>query len=180
MLNVLDRQPFIKVALRYGLLGSAVGSAAIFVLYQIGRHPFLLPIIVDFRILLFTGLMIFCLREIRDYLQEGILYFWQSVMACYIVVITASTITSLFVWGLATWHRDFLGEYIRVVTDQLTKNKQMVVEHVGKQAYEQQMGALPGTSALDLAADYFLKSLFISLFLTIVLSIIFRRTPKTN
>ena len=72
-----------------------------------------------------------------------------------------------------------MAEYIRVMTEQMTSNRELLIQNVGEEAYNQQMAKLPVTTAGALAGDYFLKSIIIGLFLTIILSVIMRRQPKT-
>lgn len=169
-----------KIALRYGAIGGAIGSIALLVLFYMGRHPFLLPVIFDFRIILFAVFIFFALKEFRDYYQEGILYFWQGMVGSYVLIITSGGIGAFVTWIFASWNDRFISSYVQTLMEQFTKNAAELVERVGKEAYEQQLLRLPQTTAGDLAADYFLKSIIIGLFLTIILSVILRRQPKTQ
>ena len=172
-------KPLFKVALRYGLMGGGICSIAIMVLFWIDVHPFLVPVIFDFRLFLFGVLIFFTLKEIRDYIYNGILYFWQGMIASYTMLMTSAVIGSLFTWVFATFHKGFIPSYINLLLKQFTTNKALIIENVGEEAYQQQLTKLPLTSAGDLAADYFLKSMIIGLFLTIIFSVIIRRQPKT-
>ncbi len=171
--------PLFKIPFRYGLLGGLTGSIAITVLYFMGRHPFLLPIVLDFRIIIFSVFIFFSLREVRDYFQEGILYFWQGMVGSYVVIIVSGIIGALFTLALATWNSQFVPSYIEKLEKQMQGYKDEIIKSVGIEAYNQQLAKLPLTSPFDMASDYFLKSLIIGLFLAIVFSVIVRRTPKT-
>ncbi len=168
-----------KVAGKYGLIGGFICCLVITVLFWIDKHPFLVPIIFDFRVVLFPILIFFSLKEIRDYCQGGILFFWQGMIYSYAMLMTAALVASSFVWTLASWHSTFLSSYITKLLQQFSDNQRVIIENVGKEAYEQQLAKLPSTSAADLSADYFLKSMIIGLFLTIILSVILRKQPKT-
>lgn len=172
-------KPLFKVAFKYGMMGGVIASLAIAVLYFIDIHPFLVPVIFDFRIFLFSVLIFFSLREIREYVYNGILFFWQGMIAGYTMLITASLIAAAFTWTFASLNADFLPRYVSKLLNQFTTNKALIIENVGEEAYQQQLDKLPLTSAADLAADYFLKSMIIGLFLTIIFSVIIRRQPKT-
>ncbi len=172
--------PLIKIPFRYGLLGGVVGCLAIAVLYFIGRHPFLLPVVFDFRILMFSVFIFFSLREIRDYHQQGILFFWQGMVGSYVFVITSALVGSVFTWAFAKGNGDFLPSYIQKLQQQMLNYKEEIVKSVGTDAYRQQLAKLPFTTPLDMAGDYFLKSLIIGLFLAIIMSVILRKQPKTN
>lgn len=167
------------VAVRYGLIAGAVACVVIAALYYLGKHPFLLPVVFDFRIILYSVMVIFALREIRDFHLGKLLFFFQGMVASNLVVWLAALIGAAFVWVFAAAEREFLAEYIRVMTEQMTTNRELLIQNVGEEAYNQQMAKLPATTAGALAGDYFLKSIIIGLFLTIILSVIMRRQPKT-
>jgi hypothetical protein len=76
--------------------------------------------------------------------------------------------------------RTFLSSYVEKLMTQFRDNEKVIVENVGQEAYQQQLVKLPLSSAADLSADYFLKSMIIGLFLTIIISVILRRQPKTQ
>ncbi len=172
--------PLIKVPFRYGLLGGVIGSIVIVVLYFIGRHPFLLPVIFDFRIILFAVFIFFSLREVRDYYLQGVLFFWQGMVCSYIVIITSALLGSLFTWAFASWNSQFLPSYIEKLHQQMLSYKEQIISSVGTDAYNQQMTKLPLTSPLALAGDYLLKSMIIGLFLAIIMSVILRKQPKSD
>lgn len=173
-------KPQFVIALRYGLIGAIINIVALLVLYFIGKHPFLIPVVFDFRIFLSTVLIIFCLREIRDFVQTGILYFWQGMVYSYVLLTSLALLASTFVWIFAATNKSFIPSYIQKLLAQFTANKAVIVENVGIDAYNSQLQNLPLTSAADLAIDYFLKSMIIGLFLTIIFSVILRRQPKNQ
>jgi len=174
------KSPLLKVPFRYGLLGGVIGSIVIVVLYFIGRHPFLLPVIFDFRIILIAVFIFFSLKELRDYHLRGVLFFWQGMIGSYVFIITSALIGSLFTWGFAKWNGSFLPSYIEKLQQQMLTYKDQIITSVGTDAYNQQLAKLPSTSPFDLAGDYFLKSMIIGLFLAIIMSVILRKQPKTN
>ena len=174
------RNPLLKIPFRYGLLGGTVGSIAIAVLYFIGRHPFLIPVYFDFRIFIFAVFIFFCLKELRDYYQQGVLFFWQGMVGSYVFIVTSALIGSGFTWCFARWNAGFLPSYIEKLQQQMLGFREEIIRSVGAEAYNQQLNKLPSTSPMDLAGDYFLKSLIIGLFLAIIISVILRKQPQTN
>ena len=174
------QHPLFKVPFRYGLIGGVLACVVIASLYYMGRHPFLLPLIFDFRIVTFSVFIFLCLKEVRDYHQQGNLFFWQGMMGSYVFIVTSAAMGSVFTWGLAKWDSRFLPSYISSLQEQMKNFQKQIEESVGVEAYQQQMAKLPGTSALDLAGDYFLKSLIIGLFLTIIISVILRKQTQTQ
>ncbi|MBI1768221.1 MAG: DUF4199 domain-containing protein [Bacteroidetes bacterium] len=174
------QHPLFKIPFRYGLIGGVLGCMVIASLYYMGRHPFLLPVIFDFRIVIFSVFIFLCLKEVRDYYQEGNLFFWQGMIGGYVFIGTSAVIGSIFTWFIARWDSNFLPSYISRLQQQMTGFQKQIEESVGAEAYQQQLAKLPGTSALDLAGDYFLKSLIIGLFLTIIISVILRKQTQTQ
>jgi len=177
---MITNSPLFKVPLRYSLLGGVIGSLVIAVLYFIGRHPFLLPVIFDFRIILFAVFIFFSLKELRDYHLQGVLFFWQGMISSYVFIIVSALIGSLFTWCFAKWHTAFLSSYIEKLHEQMATYRDQIITSVGTEAYNEQLNKLPLTSPMDLAGDYFLKSMIIGLFLAIIMSVILRKQPKTN
>jgi len=169
----------VKVSLRYGVLAGLIGFALLAGLYYLGRHPFLIPVFMDFRIILFGVFIFFTLREVRDYYQQGILYFWQGIFGSFLFTIAYAVISCLALVGFMSVVPAFLTDYIELTFQQLKSLPPEVIESIGKEVYSHNLETLPATTALDLGKLYFLQSLIISLFLSIILSVILRRQPKT-
>jgi hypothetical protein len=174
------RNPLLKIPFRYGLIGGAIGCIVIAALYYMGRHPFLLPLIFDFRIVIFAVFIFFSLKELRDNHLEGTLYFWQGMAGSYVFIITSALVGAVFSWCFATWNQKFLPSYVQKLQQQMVDFKDQIITSVGADAYHQQLAKLPLTTALDMAGDYLLKSLIIGLFLAIIMSVILRKQPKTQ
>ncbi|HEV8513935.1 MAG TPA: DUF4199 domain-containing protein [Cyclobacteriaceae bacterium] len=174
------KSPLFKVPFRWGLVGGVIASIVVAVLYFIGRHPFLLLAVFDFRIILFGVFIFFSLKELRDYHLQGLLFFWQGMIGSFVFITTSALIGSIFTWGFAKWNNNFLPSYIEQLQKQIISYKEEIVSSVGVETYNQQLAKLPLTSPMDLAGDYFLKSMIIGLFLAIVITTILRKQPKTN
>ncbi|MBS1485952.1 MAG: DUF4199 domain-containing protein [Bacteroidetes bacterium] len=172
--------PLFKIPFRFGLVAGMLGSLVVWVLYYMGKHPFLIPILMDFRIVIYAIFIFMALKIVRDNYLQGTLFFWQGMVGSYVFLITAGLVGALATLGLAFWQKDFLMSYIRSTQMQMTHFKKEFVDNIGSAAYEQQMGQLTNTSAFALASDYFLKSLFIGLFLTIIISVILRKQKQTQ
>ena len=168
----------VKVSLRYGGLAGVIGSALLIGLYYIGRHPFLIPVYIDFRIILFGVFIFFTLREIRDYHQAGILYFWQGVITSFLFTLFYAVISTLALLAFIHVVPEFLSDYVSLSIEQLRSLPPEVIESIGNDVYETNLKLLPETSAADLGLLYLIQSFLISLFLSIILSVILRRHPK--
>jgi hypothetical protein len=170
---------FVSVPIKYGSIAGLLGSAILVVLYYMDRHPFLIPVFVDYRLILFSVFIFFTLREVRDYYQGGILYFWQGIFASFIFTVTFAVLSSLilliFIWAVP----EFLSSYIALSVEQLRLLPGEVIDSIGKDVYNRNLELLPATNVADLAFLYFWQSFMISLFISIILSVILRRQPKT-
>lgn len=168
----------LKVALRYGIVAAIIGSGILVALYYMGRHPLLIPWYIDFRIFLFAIFIFFALREIRDYYQKGVLYFSHGIFASLVFTVTYAVLSSLAIYGFTALVPEFLTDYIELSLQQLKSFPPSEIEK-GKDVYLKALAALPSTEAADLALLYFVQSFGISVVLSIILSVILRRQPKT-
>jgi hypothetical protein len=166
--------PLVRIPVKYGFFGGILASILLLTLFYLGRYPFI-PIE---RTLLFGVFIFFAIKEYRDFYGGGYLHFWQGMMGGIVSYLTMAVVASVFlvIWGMV--NDAYLTHYILLMTEQLEANRVSLEERVGKEALALQLEKLPLTTMVDLALDYFLKSLFIGIFLTIIISVILRRQPK--
>jgi hypothetical protein len=170
--------PLVGSPLRFGLIGGVIGFALILVLYFIGTHPFLILVFLDFRIVLFSVFLVFCLKELRDFYWGGILYFWQAMVASFILVTTYAVLASglILLFGLLV--PQFVSNYVAQFLERAHQFPPDVIERIGKEAFEKSLATLPTTSSFDLALLYFGQCFIIGLFISIIISVILRRQPQ--
>jgi hypothetical protein len=140
-----------------------------------GRHPFLINPFFDSRIPLFAVLLFFCLKEIRDYYQNGEILFLHGLLSCLVFTAVFATMTSLLLWIFCVMQPAFVAKYIEGALAQFATLPPEMIERMGKASLDQSLEALPSTTALDLAIDYFLKSFIMSFFISVIVSVILRR-----
>lgn len=172
-------KPIVKVSIRYGLLAGITGWVILLVLYYMGHHPVLIPVYMDFRIILFVVFIFFTLREIRDYEQGGVLYFWQGIIASFLFTVCYAVLASLLLFVFMRLEPDYLSGYINQSIEVVKSLPADAVERIGKDVYERNLKLLPDTDTMDLTLLYFFQSFLISLFISIILSVILRREQKT-
>ncbi len=168
------------LSVRNGLIAGVLGFALLIALYYMGKHPFLFPIYFDFRLILLAVFMVMTLKEFRDDFQEGILYFGQAMMSSFVFTAVFALVASLLIWLFCLIVPEFLTNYITTATEQLKTIQPAIIEQLGKEAYERNLNQLPATQGSDLAIDYLGKTFIISFFISIIISVILRRQPKTN
>lgn len=173
------KKAIIRVPVKYAFFGGIFALSVLLIIFYFGdTHPQLLPIFLDFRILLFGVFIFFSIKEFKDVENGGILHFWQGMAVGIICYVGIAWLASLGLVGLGKLDPGYVQGYINEMSTILSENESAVIEKVGEEAYNAQMEALPSTTIFALAFDYFLKSMFIGLFLTIIISVILRKQPK--
>jgi hypothetical protein len=172
-------RPFFQVPLKYGAIAGVIGAALVITLYYLNRHPFLVPVQFDFRIILLSVFLFFSLKEFRDYYQNGELYFWQGIISSFLLVATFALVASTLISIFSTLVPGFVASYVRLFTEQLNTWKQEDIDRIGKEVFERNLKQLPSTNTFDLAVLYFSQSFGIGLFISIILSVVLRKQPKT-
>lgn len=173
-------KPLLKVAARNGILGGVIGFGLLVGLYYMGRHPSLIPVYLDFRIVLFGVFIFFTLREVRDYHQNGVLYFPQGIFVSFLFTICYAVVSSALLWILMALEPAFVQEYVRLSIEQLTSLPVEVVDRIGRDVYQHSLDTLPRTRPFDLVSLYFVQSFLISFFVSVILSVILRKQPKAD
>jgi hypothetical protein len=177
MFSSVKRLAFLSV--RNGLIAGLLGFSLLLALYFMGKHPFLFPIYFDFRLILLSVFIVMTLKEFRDDYQEGILYFGQAMISSFLFTLVFASVASLLIWAFCFIMPEFLTSYITTATEQLKSIQPAIIEQLGKEAYDANLNKLPATQGSDLAVDYFGKTFIISFFISIIISVILRRQPKT-
>src|SRR6188768_786208 len=129
------KQPILRISMRYGLIAGVFGFALMIVLFYMDRHPFLVPLFFDFRILLFSILIVFCLKEIRDYYLGGILYFWQAMISSFTFTFVFALLCSLLIYVFTVFNTEFVSSYIEIALQQAKAIPQSSIDQMGKEIY---------------------------------------------
>jgi hypothetical protein len=175
----LIMKPLLKVPVIYGAIAGILGFFIIVILYYLGYHPFGIPVHLDFRIFLFGIFIFFSLKEVRDIHNGGVLYFWEGSIASFLFVLAFGIISSILIAIFTVSVPEFLDSYIRLKIDFLKNLPVDVIDKIGKDVVESNLKSLPATNAFDLITLYFWQSLMIGAFISIILSVILRKQPKT-
>jgi hypothetical protein len=167
------------IGVRYGALAGALAITLLMATYYLmGRHPLMVSPFTDFRILLLGVFIFFTLREFREVHQAGALYFWQGMIGSFIMVMVAGTIASLLLLAFCSFESSFIPSYVKAMTAYLKSFPVEDIERIGKEVYASNLEQLPATNAKQIASLYFVQSLMIGFFVSIILSVILRKQPK--
>lgn len=173
--------PLVSIGVRYGTLAGVLAIVLLIATYYfMGRHPLMVSPFADFRILLFGVFIFFTLKEFREGHQQGTLYFWQGMIGSFILVMVAGIIASLLLLGFCSFESSFIPSYVKAMTEYLKTFPTEDIERIGKEVYTRNLEQLPATNAKQIAGMYFMQSLMIGFFVSIILSVILRKELKPN
>ncbi len=172
--------PLVRIPLKYGVLGGVLSLSFAISFYYFGRHPFLIPPFFDIRVLLIGIFLFFSLREVRDYFFEGIFYFWQGMAGSLVYLGCMALVGWLGLMAFGTFEPDFVDVYITQGIAQIKSIPPESIQQVGQQAVDEVLKTLPTTSLSQMAIKYTSQTFAIGFFITIIISVILRRQPKTQ
>lgn len=179
MFNIDRIPPLVRVPLKYGILGGFLSVAFVISFYYFGKHPFLIPPFFDIRVLLIAVFLFFALREVRDYFLQGLLYFWQAMAGCLVYLTTMAIIGYIGVMAFGSFEPNFRTLFVEQGLAQLKSLPPESIDQIGKPAYEEVLVTLPKTTLSQMALKYTSQTFAIGFFITIIISVILRRQPKT-
>jgi hypothetical protein len=166
----------VKVCVRYGAVAGVLSALLLIMLFYAGRNPMLIAPFLDFRIFVFGIFIFFSLKEYRDAYQGGLLYFWQALFGSFILVLLSSVISSTGLYIFGVLEAKFVSDYIEGMTEYLKTFPPEEIERIGKDIYERNLQALPSTNMATLIQTHFAQGMMIGFFISIILSVILRRT----
>jgi Protein of unknown function (DUF4199) len=172
--------PLVRIPMAYGILGGILSLAFAISFYYFGKHPFWINPFIDIRVFVIAIFLFFSLREVRDYFLDGILYFWQALGGCYIFLATMMLVSTLGLVVFVNYKPDFLNDYIDQGLQQLNSLNPDAIKEIGKPAVDELLKTLPNYTLQEMAKKYASQTLIIGTFITIIISVISRRQPKTQ
>ena len=172
--------PLAIISVRFGALASVLSVSLMIVMYYMGRHPLMIAPFMDFRILLYGIFIFFSLKEYREFHQDGVLYFWLGMIGSFIVVASAGLLGTIWLWVFGSWETNFTPSYITAMTEYIKGFPEEDIKRIGKEAFERNLADLPSTNIAQIASLYLAQSFGIGLFISIIISVILRRQPKSN
>ena len=166
----------LRVCVRYGIVAGILSAILLVALYYMGRNPFLISPFLDFRIFVFGIFIFFGLKEFRDVYQNGLLYFWQALFGSFVIVVLSSVISATGLQVFGSYEEGFVPSYVEGMTEYLKAFPAEEIERIGKDNYDRNLRELPSTNISTLAQTHFAQGLIIGFFVSIILSVILRRT----
>jgi hypothetical protein len=170
--------PLVMVSLRWGIISGVLSLLSVTTFFYLGKHPFWIFPLFDIRIIFMAIFLFFALKEIRDFHQEGILFFWQGLMASTVFLVIMALISFLGILILGTADPEFVSGYIQAGLEQIKNLSPDAEKQIGAPAIEEMRKILPATTVGWMANRYALQTFVFGAFISIIISIIIRRQPK--
>src|SRR5690606_12017321 len=109
----------------------------------------------------------------------GTLYFWQGLFGSFVVVLVSSWIGAGGLWLFGTFEPAFVETYIEQMLVKLKEFPAEEIERIGKETFERNLEQLPATNISKLVITHFAQGILIGLPVSLILSVILRRTHQT-
>lgn len=171
------KSPIVRVALRYGAISGALVMVFVLTMYYMDKHPFLVNPFLDPRIPVLGLMIFFGLKELRDYHQAGALYFGQGMVTAFLITVLCAAVCWCGILAFATLEEKFVTTFITQTTEQTKSFTPEDIERIGKQTFEQSLAELQKADKYFMAGRYFFQTFIISFFISLILTVILRRTP---
>lgn len=172
------QNPLIKIPVSYGLIAGVLGFLVNIILYYIGRHPALIFLFFDFRIIIFAVFIFISLKEVRDYHFNREIFFWQGMLGSLAFIATFGLIASLLLFLFMQFQPDYVSSYSATVLESLKKFSPEDIDRVGKQAYNEELQSINLITDRFLSIRYFIQCFGIGVFISIIISVILRKQTK--
>ncbi len=173
------KSPLVTITLRYGLIAGAIIILFMIVFYYMGQHPLLVFPYLDFRIVLFGVFIFFALKEFKESHQNGILFFWQGMIGSYILIFTSMILAAVGIILFSQFEPAFVTSFIEAQLAKFQAIPQAEIDEFGKESFDRNLAAISATNGMQLAVTYFGHGIMIGLFVSVILSAILRKQPKT-
>ena len=174
----MKRSPLLMTGLRAGAVAGLLTIALMIGLFYMNRHPLMMAPYFDFRVILFGVFIFFAQKEYRDYLQDGVLYFWQGMVIALVCFTTANLISGIGMQIFGMLEKTFVTTYVEQMRMYLSTFPPEEIKRIGKKVFDSNFKDLASTSVFDLTISFFAKGTLIGLFVSVIVSIILRKQPK--
>lgn len=170
------KNPLVTVPLKYGLVGGLLSVILFICLYFVGKNPLVIYRDFDFSFLLLPIFIAFSVKEFRDRWNDKSLKFGEGMTVGFLNYIIIAIISAIFIWiFLSSIDPELLKGYISDRSSFLIAMKGQMIEKFGEDVYLKTLADIQESTAFVIALDDFLKKIIIGLFLTIIISVIFKR-----
>jgi hypothetical protein len=165
---------YLKDAYPFGILGGLLCLFTIGIMYFMGKDPVGFTEIFGYMILpifVFLGI-----KNFRDHMNGGELGFGQGMTTGFfvysILALTSAIGIFIFLRLEPAIFEDFKSSNLIL----LEESKEGLIEQLDEESYKKTLNNILNMTVLDVAVNDFLRKIFPGLFITIIISIILKRT----
>lgn len=177
---MLTKYPLLSVSLRYGSISGLLAMVFVITLYYMGKHPFLVSAFLDPRIAVLGLMLYFGLRELRDFYQSGALYFGQGMVTSFLATLLCAVICWAGIIGFATVDDGFVRSFVSQATEQAKMITPEDIKQIGQETFDRTLSELQKADKHFMAGRYFFQTFVIGFFVSLVVTIVLRRTPTPS
>jgi len=179
----MNNKPLLAVPIKYGLVASIFNIILLVIFFQMGRHPLLIPIYFDSRIIIFLIFIYFAIRDYRENHNGGYLHLWEGMILGIITYVIVGIVGAFFIKIYGSINPEFLSGYISDTVQGMEANKEELVNGSQKvkmtqEEYDGYVEIVKNTTISNLAVDYFIKTLIIGFLIPMIYSVFFRKVNR--
>jgi len=173
----------IKVPLKFGLVAGVMSVLLMFVLFNYGRHPALIPPFLDFRIIVLLICVFFAIREYKELYNEGFLHFWEGLTIGILTYVILGLIGALFILVYDAFDNSYVEYYISGAIEGAEKYREQLINgpqpvKMSEEEFNSHLTALESTTAGVLARDFFIKTCLIGFLIPLLYGAVFRKVDR--
>jgi hypothetical protein len=177
--NCMLKNPYVRISLRFGLVGAVLVLLYFLTFYFLGENPIRNLSTFDVVIVLLT--MVFAIGYFRDRMNRGNLVFWEGLAVGNLTSLLAIFVSTVAIYGfIAFIDPALIGRHITEMQEIVAANRAEMEEQFGADAYEQTLASLATTTPLDIAFDVFIKKFLICFVASGVIAAVLRRPPPVK
>jgi len=176
--NSTQRNPYLLVSVKYGLVGAGLCIVLFFILLALGENPLINGTLFGF---FFIPIFVFfAIKEFKKFYNEGYLHFWQGMTIGFGTYMVLAVFSAAFIWFyLEFFDPQLLQDYIANRIELMNGSRDNLVERLGQDTFDTSLASVQSASAFDLALDDFLRKTFAGFFITTIVSVVMRQRPVT-
>lgn len=166
--------PLFKIAIKFAALGAILSIFLFLTLHVIDKNPLSNGKMFD--LILFPLIIIFGVKEFKNYWNNKELRFWQGLGIGFTSTFIIAIISANFILGFTKWvDPQLLESYKESRVRLFTENKGQIIESLKEETYNKTLASVNNISSADVALDDFYKKILIGFFVTIIISVVLRR-----
>ena len=170
------KNPILKVAIKFGLIGGLLAVALFITLYALDQNPLLSTKKIPFGIILIPLLVFFSIKEFRDYFNGRELRFWQGIVTGFVNFLIIALISSVFIFVfLSAYDQELLQDLINFNIINFERNKEGFIETFDETTYNNVLADIRKTTVHHIALDDFTRKMLIGFISTFIISIFLRK-----